>query len=253
MLLALLQPIPEIRRHLEESVNKLKTYGKTLVGLHIRRGDFVDNLTDQRFELMIPIEHYRKWLRAIWPTLDTPVLFIATEDHSIAQQFSDFSPHTAREIGATMPSNVTAMTLSPAQCQTDTSFFPDWYMLTMSDVLVTSNSTFSFSAALLNSRARLFIRPTFTYDLVSFEPWQSEPLLFLDSPKSLFSDLANRVRLDLKNSGCRHAPSAIRRAITLLKSVIATRFQANFRKSGWRGMIKSSFNLQLYISFNYKV
>ena len=65
------------------------------------------------------------------------------------------------------------------------SMFVDWWSMTIADGLAISNSTFSFTAAMLNKNARReersvshFVRPVPDMGcLCGFEPWNSSPLL----------------------------------------------------------------------------
>jgi len=61
-------------------------------------------------------------------------------------------------------------------------------MMTQADVLGISNSTFSFSAAMLNERATMFLRPhwDFRTRFTSFDPWDAEPLLYHRSGNEKF-------------------------------------------------------------------
>jgi hypothetical protein len=85
-------------------------------------------------------------------------------------------------------------------------FYPDWYLLTQCDLLALSNSTFSYSAALMNESGRLFVRPTLPDGtLERFDPWDSEPLLFLPPARSLPGLAAQRLRLTAR--GLRGLPA----------------------------------------------
>ena len=53
------------------------------------------------------------------------------------------------------------------------------------DFVVTSNSTFSFAACLLNERGQMFVRPHWNFEekFIEFDPWDSEPLLWIGDQK----------------------------------------------------------------------
>ena len=54
----------------------------------------------------------------------------------------------------------------------------DFYILTRADAVAISNSSFSFFAAMLNDRARHFVRPDLDAGrLISFDPWNAPVLL----------------------------------------------------------------------------
>ena len=137
---------------------QLRARGATLVAVHLRRGDFGEG----RFWIA-PAEWYAKWLRTMWPALQRPVLYVATDDAAAAQELSEFAPVTARDLGLEVPG---------------AEFYPDFHLLTQSDALAISNSTFSFAAAMLNARARTFVRPAREAGgLVDFDPWDAPVLL----------------------------------------------------------------------------
>jgi hypothetical protein len=54
--------------------------------------------------------------------------------------------------------------------------------------VVTSNSNFSFVACMLNERAKMFVRPhwDFSTKFAVFDPWDSDPLLWLGDQQSKF-------------------------------------------------------------------
>ncbi|GAH79733.1 unnamed protein product, partial [marine sediment metagenome] len=70
---------------------------------------------------------------------------------------------------------------SPIVCKADSEkagMFLDHYILQHCDVLLASNSTFSFTAAMLSKEGREFYRPDYQKkELVPFDPWDSDPIL----------------------------------------------------------------------------
>ena len=57
-------------------------------------------------------------------------------------------------------------------------FALDFHVMAQADALAISNSSFSFMAAMLNDRARIFVRPTLEdRRLVPFDPWDAPVLL----------------------------------------------------------------------------
>ena len=62
---------------------------RTLVAVHVRRGDY-RNFSTPYFRL-VPEDWYLDWLRAIWPSLCDPVLFVGTDEpDAILPQFHEF-------------------------------------------------------------------------------------------------------------------------------------------------------------------
>ncbi|MEW9669847.1 alpha-1,2-fucosyltransferase [Ammoniphilus sp. 3BR4] len=162
---ALFQPVPDIQTRMDEAIKRLRSKGKTIVGLHLRRGDYGLYNKDPFF--IPPNSWYLQWLNEIWNTLDDPLLFIASDETDLVlNDFSSYHPITSKDLEITL---------------TKASFYPDFYILTQCDILAISNSTFSFSACLLNERSKSFMCPyPPEKSLVSFDPWDSEVLYRTD-------------------------------------------------------------------------
>lgn len=160
---SLFKPIPTIEAKLKEALQHLRERGKTIVGLHLRRGDYIEPYAD--FMFYAPNSCYRNWLKSLWETLESPVLFIASDNlESVLEDFTDYNPVTTKDLGIELP---------------EACFYPDFYLLSHCDVLAISNSTFSFAAAMLNERCKFFFRPHLqSQKLIPFDPWNSEPLLW---------------------------------------------------------------------------
>lgn len=164
---SLFQPTAEIYNKVNKGMTELRGRGNTIVGIHIRRGDFL-NYKGHRRNFPVPTSWYIKWLEQIWPTLDKPVLFIASDDlKSVLPDFKRYRPVTSSDFVKNFPEK-------PKYYRLDPSFYPDFYFLTQCDRLAISNSTFSFSASLLNTRSELFMRPDIQQKLVPYQPWRSK-------------------------------------------------------------------------------
>jgi hypothetical protein len=176
---SLFQPVSELKSALEDGLNILRSKGKTIVGIHIRRGDYI---TEPRvgFTLVFPTKWYCEWLDKIWDELENPVLLLCSDDiDSIIDDFDKFSPITAKDLNIKLPEGIKDL---------DIEFYIDFFMLSNCDVVVTSNSNFSFVACMLNERAKMFVRPDWDFSLKfkTFDPWNSEPLLWLGGKHSKF-------------------------------------------------------------------
>ena len=137
---------------------KIAAKGKTLVAIHLRRGDFGYG----QFWIA-PETWYLEWLAKHWPQLDQPVLYIASDDPAIHRQFATYSPMTAAD-------------LDPPQAGAE--FYDDFHVLTQADHVAISNSSFSFVAGMLNRRAKNFLRPDLAaQQLVAYDPWNADVLL----------------------------------------------------------------------------
>jgi len=134
------------------AVEKFLAMGECRIGLHFRRGDFGLGCFH-----ITPVSWYQTWLDANFYRFHNPVLFIASEDPSInAQTFPNYSAVTAQDLGIKWcrdippyynPLELDVATANPRGID----FFPDWWLLKHCDVVLTPNSTYSFTAAWLNS------------------------------------------------------------------------------------------------------
>lgn len=164
----LFQPGRKLRPYLDEAVWKLKSCGNTVVAVHVRRGDFGYGPF-----WVAPTCWYGAWLKELWPRLDRPVLYVASDDPTCIEHLNCFSPIGLAELGVSLPG---------------AEFYIDHYLLSQADHLAISNSTFSFTAAMLNDRAQTFVRPDPTgHCLVPFDPWNAVVTL---SPPAATYELA---------------------------------------------------------------
>ncbi|MCC3528786.1 MAG: tetratricopeptide repeat protein [Microcoleus sp. PH2017_22_RUC_O_B] len=161
---SLFKPVPTVEARMAEAMNRLRAKGKTVVGLHLRRGDYKSVHTVVPYLTIAPSGWYKEWLNGFWETLDEPVLFIASDEiEDVIADFAEYHPITVKDLGVELP---------------EAPFYPDFYILSQCDVLAISNSTFSFAAAMLNERCKFFFRPNLLQEkLIAFDPWNSEPLL----------------------------------------------------------------------------
>lgn len=135
--------------------------GGPVLGLHLRRGDY-----GKRFFFIAPSKWYVEWLKTLRETIPDMTVYIASDEPAkVVPDFSGFDV-------------ITAADLPPGGPDDAPGFFDDFAALTLSDRMAISNSTFSFFAAMLNTRATEFMRPDLaTKNLVAFDPWSSNPLL----------------------------------------------------------------------------
>ena len=139
-------------------VEALRNRGRTIVAIHIRRGDFGG---DKYW--IAPTLWYLDCIRELWPLLDHPVLYVATDDPKCVADFRGYSPVVADDLAPPTPG---------------VEFLRDHAILREADIVATSNSTFSVTAALLNITASRFFRPCIRQSkLIEFIPWASPILL----------------------------------------------------------------------------
>lgn len=155
----LFEPVPKVRALADAALRRVLKGGSTLVVLHLRRGDYG---TGQFW--IAPSTWYLRWLEQVWPGLDRPVLYLATDDSSLVAEFAAFHPLTAADLGTPLPG---------------VEFFSDHWIMRHADLLATSNSTFSGTAALLSKKpGAQFVRPDQAQaGLRSFDPWTEKVLL----------------------------------------------------------------------------
>ena len=176
---SLFQPVEDLESALADGLKILRSKGKTMVGIHVRRGDYI---TEPRlgFTLVVPSKWYCEWLEGIWDQLEDPVLFLCSDDlDTILSDFDKFSPVTSRDLEIELPERTKDL---------DIEFYIDFFLLTQCDTVCTSNSIFSFVACMLNERGSMFVRPhwDFSSKFTVFDPWDSEPLLWFGGKQPKF-------------------------------------------------------------------
>jgi len=155
----LFEPTPKIRSHADNALKKVLKGRRTLVALHLRRGDYGNG----QFWIA-PSAWYLNWLEQVWSGLDQPVLYLATDDPALAADFAKYQPVTAANLGTPLPG---------------VEFFTDHWVMRHADLLATSNSTFSGTAAMLSKKpAARFVRPDRALTaLRAFDPWAEKILI----------------------------------------------------------------------------
>ncbi|MBD2066346.1 alpha-1,2-fucosyltransferase [Leptolyngbya sp. FACHB-671] len=229
---SLFQPVPDLRDALEVGLAKLRSQGKTIIGVHIRRGDFV-RLPLSGFTLVVPLAWWCDWLDSIWDQFDQPVLFLCSDElERVLPAFAKFNPVTCKDLSIELP-----------QLQAiNAEFYIDFFMLSQCDVVGISNSIFSFAACLLNERGQQFFRPCWDFSIkfIQFDPWDSLPLLYVGDgqPKILKGideaaavALATQGRLGLLRCLCVQVPISLTRQWLV-------RTYLSYQGAGWRGVLR---------------
>lgn len=165
---------------LNPALRKLRDLGTTVVGIHQRVGD-----TGRFIFYITPPAWYLAELEKLWPTLDRPVLFVASEDPAFVDHFAKYNPHTAKSLGIDLkadPMPVFCYLKHDLQRPTEISmdFLPDWRLLRACDVLLLPNSTFSFSAAMLGNPVLVKRSRLSTQAFETINPWNAHPLTYED-------------------------------------------------------------------------
>jgi Glycosyl transferase family 11 len=189
---SLFQPVDNLKLALDDGLKLLRSKGKTIVGIHLRRTDY---LTEPRagFTLVFPTKWYCEWLETIWSELEDPILLLCSDDlDGIFDDFAKFSPITTRDLNIQLPVGME-----------EVDFYNDFYMLSQCDVVCSSNSNFSFVACMLNQQAQMFVRPhwDFSSRFISFDPWDSDPVLYVGEPPKLLKSLPDIIRTTYATQG----------------------------------------------------
>ncbi|MBF0452306.1 MAG: tetratricopeptide repeat protein [Candidatus Magnetomorum sp.] len=154
----ILKPRRYWKEKLEKSILLLKKNKKTLLSIHIRRGDFLKG-----GYYVPPNQLYLEWLEQIWPHLPQPVLYIASDEiESVKADFYKFSPFISENLDN--------------QFYFD-DFFTDFYVLSQSDIVVLGQSSFSRIAAMCNEKCSQFYYTN--PETQTIEPFKLWP--FIDS------------------------------------------------------------------------
>ncbi len=140
--------------YLMPALEKLEAIGSTIIAIHLRRGDRVaaNDIT--------PTALYLEWLSRTWPTLESPVLFLASDDINIVKQdFAAYTPYSLSDLTAPWQNN---------------EYLQDFFILMNCNILGISTGGFGAYAALLNQRARLFLSPAQNnQSIITFDPYGS--------------------------------------------------------------------------------
>lgn len=231
---SLFQPTPELRAALEVGLTQLRLRGKTIIGVHVRRGDFV-RLPMAGFTLVVPLAWWCEWLDQIWEQFDDPVLFLCSDElETVLPAFAKFKPVTCQDLSIELPQ------LQAIQAE----FYADFFMLSQCDVVGISNSVFSFAACLLNERGQQFFRPCwdFSTKFVQFDPWDSLPLLYIgDGQPRILKRVDEAASVALVTQGKLAALKCL--FIQLPMSIVKQRLvraYLSYQSLGWRGVFRST-------------
>lgn len=139
-------------------IEKLRSMGDTIISLHLRRGD-----SGRMIYALTPVIWCLRWLKENWKRYSNPVLFLATESVELKRWFKQYGVVTAEDLGVQFTAHPPALYKYPYDIgdhrARQLTFFPDWYIMQHSDVVVGSESTFSASAAWLNPTIQEYWRP----------------------------------------------------------------------------------------------
>ena len=111
----------------------------------------------------------------------------------VIDDFAEFNPATTNSAGMNMPARMKGLKAG---------FFPDWYALTQCNIVRISNSTFSFSACLMNERENLHVyRAHYAHRMVEISPWNADPIVHRDVTKNGVSRAVEMLRILYNTQG----------------------------------------------------
>lgn len=154
----LFRPSDEVREALAGAKQAFDALQGPVAGVHIRRGDY-----GYGHFFLAPEEWYLDWLEEYGKGEPVTVFLASDEPDRVRGAFGKHRVVTCADLGAELPK---------------VPHYPDFHFLSQCDALATSNSSFSFVAAMLNEKADAFMRPDLGQKkLIAFDPWDAEPLL----------------------------------------------------------------------------
>jgi hypothetical protein len=154
-----------ILAHTTEQINKV--LAGHLIALHIRRGDYLDfsQASKHTHPIFYPLdldkicEFLSRYVKA--HRIDSPIVYIASDDLVFCETY-----FAAKNINIVTRGNL----LSREQKSELNELMIDLSVLSASRLLISSNSSFSMIAALINTKARAFVRQTPDGKLIAFDP-----------------------------------------------------------------------------------
>lgn len=138
-----------------------------LISIHIRRGDYTSH-TDSEFFWTTPMQSIFDSIKNIETTkFKKSALYVCSDDiNYCASEFRD--------------KNIAFFSADSLFTYNDDSLrlLVDFYLMTISKVNIISNSSLSFFCSMLNTKSRIFLRPSpINETLLPFDPWNSDVLL----------------------------------------------------------------------------
>jgi len=147
---------PEWGGAIEQLTLFLKREGRTLVTIHVRRGDY--RTYDHPLFRLVSTDWYRALLDEIWPSLVRPLLHVSTDEpEMIKPEFADYEQLDATFFGRDfgIPENVR-----------------DFVLLQEAEHLVACNSSFSTMAAVVGKPGqKCYLADFRAQSFTQYDPW----------------------------------------------------------------------------------
>jgi hypothetical protein len=161
---AIFQPVPSVRYRARTLIDMLRGQDHTLIGMHLRRGDYgTFQRKSARWCFVAPAEWYTQWISVHYSRLRKPVFILCSDEPDKVAQ--DFRSYNVVQPGSTVP---------------EAPYYSDFYALTQCDILLISNSTFGFAAAMLNENLQEAYRPRLSMEMLVPFDVADAPLVFKD-------------------------------------------------------------------------
>ena len=137
------------------------------ISIHIRRGDYLNYDNNNLFWVTS--------MQSIFESLED--IKISTKGESLVYICSDDLKYCTSEFLNKNISHITCNNLFHYQ-EESVKILVDFILMTISNVNIISNSSFSFFASMLNKKSKIFLRPSPVKNiLIPYDPWNSPILL----------------------------------------------------------------------------
>jgi hypothetical protein len=153
-----------IIRKANESLKKLKEDSQPLIALHYRAGDYLEH-EKSNHPIFVPpnIDSISQKIDDIYSQIRdrNPIVYLASDD----------LPYASALLSSKGISHITSLDFGVDKNE-DGLLALDFTLLTLADILLISNSSFSFAAAMLSKKGKYFFRPRIEdKKYVAFDPW----------------------------------------------------------------------------------
>jgi hypothetical protein len=153
-----------ITRMTNEALKKIKKDSQPLIALHFRAGDYLEHEKSNHPFFAPPN------IDAIYQKIDG-IYSQIKERNSIVYLASDDLPYASALLSSKGISHFTSLDCGFDKNEDDLLAL-DFTLFTLADILLISNSSFSFAAAMLSKNGKYFFRPRIEdKKYVAFDPW----------------------------------------------------------------------------------
>jgi hypothetical protein len=153
-----------ITRMANEALKKLKMDSQPLIALHYRAGDYLEH-EKYNHPIFVPpsIDAISQKIDGIYSQIKekNPIIYLASDD----------LPYASALLLSKGISHITSLDFGFDKNEDDLLAL-DFTLFTLADILLISNSSFSFAAAMLSKKGKYFFRPRIEdKKYVAFDPW----------------------------------------------------------------------------------